>query len=269
MGAVLRIDRPNARFQQWEALLGNRAKRRRLGEFLVQGVRPVSLALEHGWTTRAVLYDSSRPLSRWATGVLDRAAGVRVAMAPDLLRLLSEKDEDAAELVAVVEMPADDLSRIPVGPAFLGAAFDRPAGPGNIGALARSLDAFAGAGLILTGHGADPYDPRSIRASTGSMFALPVVGAATPGQVMAWARPHGLVVVGLDEQGTTDIPGLDLTRPTLFVVGNERTGLSAAWREECDVLARIPMGGSASSLNAATAGTVALYEASRQRGLPR
>lgn len=269
MGAVLRIDRPNARYQQWEALLGNRAKRRRAGEFLVQGVRPISLAVEHGWPIRAVLHEHGRPLSRWASELLERAGATRVAMAPELLRRLSEKDEATAEVVAVVGIPADDLSRIPVGPGFLGAVFDRPSAPGNIGALVRSLDAFSGAGLIVAGHGADPYDPRAVRASTGSLFAVPVVGVAAPREVMSWARGNDLAVVGLDEHGTVDIADVELTRPTVLVVGNESTGLSATWRAECDVLARIPMGGSASSLNAATAGTVALYEAARQRGVSR
>ena len=58
----------NARFQQWEALLHNRTKRHRLGEFLVQGVRPISLAIEHGWTIRALICDGRPRMSTWAAG---------------------------------------------------------------------------------------------------------------------------------------------------------------------------------------------------------
>ncbi|WP_043635610.1 TrmH family RNA methyltransferase [Nonomuraea candida] len=270
MSGELRISRANARFQQWQALLGNRSKRQRAGEFLVQGVRPISLAVELGWPVRALIYDADRPLSQWAVQTLQAAGGERVAMAPELLRELGGKDDDVPELVAVVELPGDDLSRIEVGPSFLGVVFDRPNSPGNVGTMARSLDAFGGAGLIVTGHAADPYDPRSVRASTGSLLALPVVRTHSHREVLEWAarlRARGLplTVVGTDEHGADDIADLDLTGPTLLVVGNETTGLSAGWRQGCDTMARIPITGSASSLNAANAATVVLYEAARQR----
>ncbi len=271
MGDVLRISRPNARFQQWEALLRNRNKRQRAGEFLVQGVRPITLAADHGWKFRALIYDAERSLSPWAAGLLARVGGETVAMSPDLLRQLSEKEQDVPEVVAVVELPPDDLARIPITPTLLGMVFDRPSVPGNIGTMVRSVDAFGGAGLIITGHAADPYDPKAVRASTGSLFSVPVVRVPSHQQVFAWVhtlRAQGLplVVVGTDEDGVADIADLDLTGPTLLVIGNETSGLSSAWREACDVMARIPIGGAASSLNAASAATVTLYEAARQRG---
>jgi TrmH family RNA methyltransferase len=72
--------------------------------------------------------------------------------------------------------------------------------------------------------------------------------------------------VGTDENGDVDIAEHDFTAPTVVLVGNETTGLSSAWREACDRLVRIPMAGTASSLNAATAASVVLYESARQRG---
>ena len=67
---VLRITTRNARFQEWQALLANRRKRQRSGEFIVQGVRPVTLAIRHGWPVRALIYDAGRPLSAWAQSIL-------------------------------------------------------------------------------------------------------------------------------------------------------------------------------------------------------
>jgi len=267
----LRVSRPNARFQQWEALLHNRTKRQRAGEFLVHGVRPISLALENGWRIRAMLYDAERQLSSWAVRAIERSGGARVAVAPELLHRLGDRDEGSPELIAVVELPDDRLSRIPVCPAFLGVAFDRPSLPGNIGTIIRSLDAFGGSGMIVTGHGADPYDPRAVRASTGSLFARPVVRQSSHQPVLAWVeeqRAAGvpLTIVGTDEHGSDDIADLDLTGPALLAIGNETAGLSAGWRAACDVVARIPIGGAASSLNAASAASITLYEAARQRG---
>jgi len=143
--------------------------------------------------------------------------------------------------------------------------FDRPASPGNIGTLIRSADAFGAHGLIVTGHAADPYDPKAVRASTGSLFAVPVVRAASHADVIHWARTRAVTIIGTDEKGEADIAGTELTGPTMIVIGNEATGLSAAWRQACDVVARIPITGAASSLNAAGAATVVLYEAARQR----
>lgn len=269
-----RITRPNAQFQIWEALLHNRNKRQRAGEFVVQGVRPITLAIEYGWQVRAVLYDADRSLSRWALDVLERLPTGHVAMAPELLGQLSGKDEEVPELLLVVGLPEDDFARIAVNEGeqpFLGVVFDRPTTPGNIGTIARSVDAFGGQALIITGHSADPYDPKAVRASTGSLFAVPVLRAASHRVVIEWVeqqRDAGtpISVVGTDEEGSAEIAEAKLTGPTLLVIGNETHGLSSGWREACDSVVRIPIGGAASSLNAASAATVALYEAARQRG---
>ncbi|MYX27084.1 rRNA methyltransferase [Streptomyces sp. SID8381] len=272
--AVQRISTRNARFQQLQTLLGNRAKRGRAREFLVQGVRPITMAVDHGWTVRSLLYDADRPLSRWAEDLLRRTDAERVAMAPRLLGELSEKADGAAEVLAVVAMEPDDLSRIAVHDGFFGLLFDRPTQPGNIGSIVRSADAFGADGLIVTGHAADPYDPKSVRASTGSFFAVPVVRSPSHHEVVEWlakerAQGRPVAVVGTDEDGEADVSEFDLTQPVLLLIGNETAGLSAAWRDLCDHVVSIPMTGSASSLNASNAASVVLYEARRQRLLAR
>lgn len=259
---TIKVSTRNAKFQQWEALLHNRTKRHRQGEFLVQGVRPITLAIEHGWTIRSLISDGRPRLSAWAGEVWETTTAEQVVMAPELVAELGEKDEPS-ELLAVVEMPSDDLDRL--DPTGLIVVFDRPSQPGNLGTLARSADAFGASGLLVTGHAADPYDPRSVRSSTGSLFALTVVRAPSHREVLEWAHPHGITVVGTDETGTVDVREADLTGPLIVVVGNETNGMTAAWREACDPLVSIPMAGSASSLNAATAGSIVLEEAFRQR----
>ena len=267
---MLRVSSRNARFQQFQALLGNRGKRQRNREFLVQGVRPITLAAEFGWPFRALIYDAERQLSSWARTMLADVPALHVAMSPDLLAALGEKEAGPPELVAVVEMPADDLGRITAGPGFLGVLLDRPASPGNIGTIIRSADAFGADGIIVAGHAADVYDPRAVRASTGSLFARPVVRAPSHREVAAWvsaqrARGCPIMLAGTDEHGEVDVFDADLTRPVLLLVGNETTGLTSAWRDLCDLTVRIPITGAASSLNAANAATIVLYEIARQR----
>ena len=261
MGTVPRkVSTRNAAFQQWQALLTNRTKRQRAGEFLVQGVRPITLADQHGWAIRTLLH-AGGSRSRWAEDLLRRHDHVQLA--GELMRELGGKDEQ--ELIAVVGLPEDRLDRIPARDDLLVVVFDRPATPGNIGTLIRSADAFGAHGVIVTGHAADPYDPRAVRASTGSLFAIPVVRVPSHREVLAWATGR---IVATDEHGTTDVDAADLTGPTVVLIGNETTGLSAAWRDAAHEIVRIPITGAASSLNAASAGTVILYEAARQRRHP-
>ena len=264
-----RVTTRNATFQLWQVLLTNRAKRTRAGELLVQGVRPITVAVDQGWTVRVLLHDGRGRRSAWATDLMSRVDAPQVQLAPDLMAELGEKDgaDGTPELLAVVAQPPDDLDRLDLGPRSLTIVLDRLSSPGNLGTLLRSADAFGATGAAVTGHAADPYDPRCVRASTGSVFSVPVVRVPSYRDLVvrvdaAASRP---VVVGTDEVGTVDVREVDLTGPVLLVVGNEASGMSAAWRERCDVVARIPMAGTASSLNAATAGSLVLYEAMQQR----
>lgn len=267
-----RISSRNATFQQWQALLGNRTKRHRAGEFIVQGVRPISVALQHDWEFTALLRPMHARPTRWAEEVWRTATGRRFELPEELLAELAERDtEEPPELVAVVRMPPDSLDRLMDSPATpLITVFDRPSGPGNIGTLIRSLDAFGGTGLIVSGHAADPYDPRAVRASTGSIFSVPVVRVPSADEVLSWIaiqRESGvpITVFGTDEGGETNLRAIDLAGPSVVVIGNETRGMSRAWREASDQLISIAMVGSASSLNAATAGSIVLHEALQQR----
>lgn len=264
----------NATFQYWETLLGNRTKRNRAGEMIVQGVRPINLVLESDLEVRAVLITHSNGRSSWAAetiATVQAAGAASWLVAPELMAELGEKDEEEPpELLLVVAIPADDLSRIPVHADALYVALDRPASPGNIGSIVRSVDALGGHGVIVTGHAADPYDPRALRASTGSAIMTPTVRLPSIRPALEWVermRADGvdIQIVGTDEDGTHDVWDVDLTKPTLLVTGNEHSGMSAAWKDACDVLTRIPMTGYASSLNAANATAAILYEATRQR----
>ncbi len=228
VSAPQRVTTRNARFQQWEAQLTNRTKRHRLGEFVVQGVRPITLAVEHGWRVRTLLHDGRSQTSSWADDLWETLDAERFFVAPELLAELGGKEE-SPELVAVVEMPEDDLERLADrarhGPVVV---FDRPTNPGNIGTLARSADAFGAAGLVVTGHAADPYDPRCVRASTGSLFSLAVVRAPGHAPVVEWAQEHGYRIVGTDETGTVDLDAATSPAGSCWSSATRRTGSARA-----------------------------------------
>jgi TrmH family RNA methyltransferase len=185
------------------------------------------------------------------------------------MQKLSGKSE-TSELIAVVQAREDHVDRIPFDNRKLAVVFDRPASPGNLGSVIRSCDALGADGLITTGHSADIYDPESISASRGSLFALPVVRLEAPADVAQWLDQLHLYypdlrIVATDEKAATGVWDHDFTMPTVLLLGNETWGLSAGMHVLANRSIAIPMFGSATSLNVAAAASILLYEISRQR----
>lgn len=266
-----RVTTKNASFQQWESYLTNRSKRSKARRFLIQGVRPLTVAIEHHWPLETLLYRiDGPPLSEWARSLVQGHSSRAVGISSALIGELGEKESSPPELIAVAQSRTTKLSGLDLQQAPLIVVVDRPSSPGNLGTLIRSSDAFGADAVVVVGHGADPYDPQSVRASTGSVFARPVVTVSSVDEVLAYRaeRASGGVsmdIVGTDETGTVEISHHDFRRGTVLVIGNETRGMSAAWRAACDHCVRIPIGGAASSLGAPSAGAVALYEIARQR----
>ncbi len=258
----------------------NRNKRHRFGEFFLEGVRGINAARAHGWTILALAHAADRRLSNWAQTVLtEQKVATHLELSPHLMEKLSER-EDPSELLAIVGIPDDNPDRITLGRTgrsgdgaqALVMIFDRPVSPGNLGSIIRSCDALGADGLIVTGHGADVYDPATVRASAGSLFALPTVRLPSHAEAAAWvdhlAHKPGVTrpqIIGASGDGDLTIDEIDLTLPTVLVAGNETKGLSTGYRALCDTLVRIPMAGAADSLNVACAASIVLYEAARQR----
>ncbi|KAF0108226.1 MAG: tRNA/rRNA methyltransferase (SpoU) [Anaerolineaceae bacterium] len=272
MPTAIKIRTENSDFQTLETLRRNRVKRNRSGEFFVEGVRAITQAVANQWEINALVFSREKRLSDWAEGILQKANAKKHFELPlRLMEKLSDK-EDASELIALVGMPADELSRIPLRENMLALVLDRPASPGNLGAIIRSCDALGVDGVIVTGHAADLYDPETIRATTGSFFSVPTVRLPSHKELIPWLdglkqRFSGLRVVGTSAKAKIPIHEHDFTLPTLLLVGNETNGLSDAYQALADAMVTIPMFGSATSLNIACAASVLLYEATRQRGL--
>lgn len=274
MTPVITIAAENNVFQEIDALRRNREKRNALRQCFFEGVRNINNAIQYGWMIESFLYSRDRRLSPWAEAILKTSRAKKHYELPlHLLKKLSDKEEPS-ELLAVARIPQDDLSRIPLSKNLFVVVFDRPSSPGNLGTLLRSCDAFGTDGVIITGHAVDAYDPETIRAATGSLFAIPIVRLESHKALLPWfekIRRHNadFQIVGTDEKGTVALSDCVFTNPTILLVGNETRGLSAAYLELCDTLAKIPMQGSASSLNVACATSIALYEMHRQRGIGR
>jgi len=270
MPQVLKIGKANATFQLLEALKTKREKRNKLG-FVFEGVRNINNALKHKWNITGFIYSTECGLSDWAREILRKStARTHYDLSPPLLKRMSNKEEPS-ELMAIADIPEDDLHKIPAKKDLLAVVFDSPGSPGNLGTLIRSCDAFGIDGLVITGHATDVYAPEAINATTGSLFSLPIVRLPSSTELVPWIEALGnacpeLEIIGTDEKGRETIYEHSFKKPTILLVGNETRGLSAAYRQMANVLVRIPMGGSASSLNVAVAASIVLSEARRQRG---
>jgi RNA methyltransferase, TrmH family len=130
--------------------------------------------------------------------------------------------------------------------------------PGNVGTLMRTAQAFGAAGIVAGRLGADPYQPKVVRAAMGAVFRLPIA-RADPAQLSAAAARSGRTVIGLAPAGAS-LEGFSWPAHCVVVVGGERRGLGR-WKGACSVEVAIPMRASADGLNAAVAGSIALYEA--------
>ncbi len=139
--------------------------------------------------------------------------------------------------------------------------------PGNAGTVIRTADAVAAGGVLLTGHSVDPYNPKTVRATVGSLFHVPVAVATDTEDAVATARGAGLVVLAADGEGDVDLfEADDLMRgPVAWLFGNEAWGLPAETAALADHRVRIPIPGRAESLNLATAAAVCLYATARAR----
>lgn len=142
--------------------------------------------------------------------------------------------------------------------------------PGNLGTLIRSAEAFGADAVLLTPGTVSPWNPKTLRASAGSIFRVPVL-PATPARLAA-LRTRGIhlfaAVTGDSAphySASVPLTALDLTAPSAFLIGNEGAGLSADLLALAQTRITIPTPGPVESLNAAVAGSLLLYEAARQR----
>ncbi len=138
--------------------------------------------------------------------------------------------------------------------------------PQNLGSLLRTAEVVGAHGAIFPQHRAVGITPAVARASAGAVFHLPVAQVANLWRTLEYLKGQGLWVVGLEADGPEAYDKVDYREPTAIVVGSEGQGLGRLVREHCDRLVRLPMAGKTGSLNAAVAGAVVLYHASRQRG---
>lgn len=246
-------------------LLANRKHRREQGAFVVEGLQPVWRAVTAGWDIEALIVDPDlRPDSPAAAMVGDQEArGVRVArLTRDLFDRVSSRDGSVG-LAAIVRSRDTDLADLAVTPGSVFIALHQIGNPGNLGTIIRTADAVGSAGVILIGDTTDPFAPTSVKASMGSIFATRIARAREPRAFLDWALANGVAVLAASGTASVDHWNASYQAPLTLLLGSEGEGLPDELLAAADQRIRIPMTGTAESLNVAAAAAILLYETRR------
>jgi RNA methyltransferase, TrmH family len=252
--------------------LAKRSFRGKERRFIAEGPQAVREAVAHraegGEPTLVELFTTAEAAERHAD-IVDaaRATGARVYHAPD--EVLAEVSQTVTPqgLLGVcrfLDSPFEDILR--TGPRLV-AVLANVRDPGNAGTVLRCADAAGADAVVLTDASVDLYNPKSVRASAGSLFHLPVAVGIPVEQAVHGLRDAGVRVLAADGAGHDDLDDeLDaggMGGPTAWIFGNEAWGLPAGTRALADAVVRVPIHGKAESLNLATAAAVCLYASAR------
>lgn len=245
------------------AELKQKKYRQQQGLFLAEGLRTVEEAVRYG-SVQSIFYTAIE--DERTRSVLEAAAAKQVKLicvSEAVMKKIADT-ETPQGVLAVCEMPScsvEDL--LATGKMLL--VLDRVGDPGNIGTMLRTADAAGLGGLVLLRGSADIYAPKTVRASMGSLFHVPVVSGLGETAFVEAARKAGyeLLVTCLD--GADNLYKADLRGRIAFVMGNEANGVTDTLLAAADKRVFIPMQGRAESLNVAIAAGVVMFEALRQR----
>jgi TrmH family RNA methyltransferase len=245
--------------------LDMRKARRETGLFVAEGASVLMTAREQGWRPRILVHgaearDSSahRDLIDWALG--EGTEGLEVSHA--VLEKLAAK-ENPQNLMGVFEQRWVSLPDIAtLKPGALWIALDEIRDPGNLGTILRTVDAVGADGVVLIGNTCDPYAREAVRATMGSVFAVPLVRVERAAFVQ-WVADWPGDRIGTHLDATSDFRDGGYVGPTLLVMGREGPGLSDEVGAVCNRLVKIPMAGRLDSLNLAVATALMLYEIKR------
>lgn len=237
---------------------------------ILEGYRELTRSLEYGMELVECFFSPEHFLGSNEYPLLEKiaASGVRVTrLAPHLLEKVTYRDRPEG-LIAVAKMRTHSLDELPEFDAPLYLVAETIEKPGNLGSMLRSADAAGADALIVCERKTDLYNPNVIRASTGAIFSVPVAVCDNEA-AMNYLKERNIKILAATPHTDFKYTDVDLTQGVAIVVGAEQTGLTDFWMDKADLKVNIPMLGKIDSLNVASAATILLYEAARQRSFKK
>jgi len=234
--------------------------------FLIEGVKMVEEALRDKAGVKMVVA-SPTLVQHHGKGVLKLAEARSVDIlwiSEKLLNAVSES-KTPQPVMAVVRIKEHNEDELLTHGSGLIVIAHQLQDPGNLGTIIRTAEAVAAAGIALTPNTVDPYGAKAVRATMGSILRLPVVLIGETGEFVKLCKQKGFQAVAAMVNGEKTPFDIDLTKPTVVILGQEGAGLPQHIVADVDLRVRIPMAETIDSLNVATSSAIILYEALRQR----
>jgi TrmH family RNA methyltransferase len=242
--------------------LDMRKERKETGLFLAEGTSILVSARDAGFVPRTLIHRSGLALTGPAKSLVDWALGEGgevLEVTEAILAKLASKDNPQSMLGVFEQRFAQVPPPAALAREACWIALEDVRDPGNLGTIIRTADAAGAAGIVLVGQGCDPYSRDCVRATMGSIFAVPLVRMERE-TFLAWRSEWPGDVVGLHLDAVEDFRHAKYKGPVLLVMGSEGPGLSDSLTRSCSRLVRIPMAGRLDSLNLAVATALALYQ---------
>ncbi|WP_105404206.1 RNA methyltransferase [Neorhizobium sp. T7_12] len=245
--------------------LTNKRDREESGAFMAEGLKLVIDALELGWEIRTLVYAKAakgKALVEQVAAKTVAHGGLVLEVSEKVLSSVTRRDNPQM-VVGIFEQRWKRLDDLKPGRNETLVALDRVRDPGNLGTIIRTADAAGATGVILVGECTDPFSLETVRATMGSVFAVPVV-KCSPEEFLIWQKRSGTQVVATHLAGAVDYRTVDYSKKSVvLLMGNEQSGLPDNLARAADRTVRIPQQGRADSLNLAVASAVMLFEARR------
>lgn len=246
--------------------LRNRRFREKEQKTLLEGYRELTRSSEYGMKVLEVYYCPSMFLGENEFPLLEslREQGITTyEVTEPILEKIAYRERPEG-LIAIAQIQSHTLEDIPLVENGLYLIAESIEKPGNLGSILRSADASGVNGIILCDKCTDIYNPNVIRASTGALFSVPLA-ECTAQEAYDWVRENNIKVLAATPHTDNIHTDANMTQSVAVAVGTEQSGLTDFWMNNADIKVKIPMLGKIDSLNVATATTIMLYEAARQR----
>jgi RNA methyltransferase, TrmH family len=252
--------------------LRDRRDREKTGFFLIEGYRELLRAVDGKHPVDTLLICPELFLGTNEPVLIDniRLMGAQVlTCTKQVFQKMSYRDRPDGLLALAPQkhLYLDDLAKqlhdTPAPFLVVAEAIEKP---GNLGTILRSSDAVDLDALIVCDRCTDIHNPNVVRASVGTLFTVPVIEGSSQ-ETIHWLKDQKIQILAATPSASAEYTEVDMTQPLAIAVGTEQLGLSDVWMVQADIQVRIPMCGVADSLNVATATTLLMYEALRQRRL--
>lgn len=246
--------------------LKKRSERDKRGQFLIEGYRPVTRALESGYQLDELYYSPDWFLGENEMKLVEKAhqAGTRTTqLGRDAFAKVAYRDRPEGLLAVGTQWHTKlrDLS-LSKNPFIL--IVESIEKPGNLGTILRSADATGAEAVIVADAVTDIFNPNVVRASTGVLFKVPVVVTSSD-EALSFCKKNDIKTLAATPHTDDLYTDVDLKQSVAIVMGSEQFGLSEKLMKECDIKVKLPMLGLADSLNVSAATVVLAYEVVRQR----